>query len=184
MLFVGAVAFPTFAADEDDKEMSDVLSFSMKSLEGEEVDFSKYEGKVLLIVNVASRCGLTPQYENLQAVYEKYQDKGFAVLGFPCNQFGGQEPGSSQEIAEFCSSRYDVTFDMFEKVDVNKDSACDLYKYLTKLELDPAGSGDISWNFEKFLVGKDGKVLARFSPRTKPDSDEVLEAIEKALGAE
>ncbi len=159
------------------------LAFKMDSLEGKPVELKKYAGKVVLVVNVASKCGLTPQYTELQSVYSKYKDKGLAVLGFPCNQFAGQEPGTSEEISEFCSKNYGVTFDMFSKVDVNGDKACDFYKYLTSQDTKPQGAGKISWNFEKFLIGRDGKVVARFGPRTEPDAPEVIEAIEKALAA-
>ena len=157
------------------------LAFKMDSLEGKPVELKKYAGKVLLVVNVASECGLTPQYAELQEIYGKFKDKGLVVLGFPCNQFGTQEPGTNKEISEFCTKNYGVTFDMFSKVDVNGDKACDLYKYLTTQETKPQGAGKISWNFEKFLIGRDGKVVARFNPRVKPDAPEVLEAIEKAL---
>ena len=168
-------------ADGDTKKVAPALGFTMKSLDGKEISLDKYLGKVVLVVNVASKCGLTPQYEQLQALHEKYGEQGLAVLGFPCNQFGKQEPGTADEIREFCRANYGVTFDMFAKIDVNGDSACDLYKYLKSLKTEPAGPGEISWNFEKFLVDRNGKVIARFSPRTKPDSDEVVQAIEKAL---
>ena len=137
----------------------------------------------MLIVNVASKCGLTPQYEQLQKLHEKYADQGLAILGFPCNQFLGQEPGSADEIAEFCKKNYGVGFDMFAKVDVKGDKACDLYKLLTALETKPTGAGDISWNFEKFVLDKDGFVVGRFSPRTKPDAPEIVELIEAQLNA-
>jgi glutathione peroxidase len=169
-------------AAEDAK--ASALKFKMKKLDGKEFDLAKYKGKVLLVVNVASECGLTPQYEQLQAVYKKYRDKGLVVVGFPCNQFGSQEPGSAAEIREFCTENYGVTFDMFDKVEVNGDNACDLYKYLTSLDTKPQGAGKISWNFEKFLIGRDGEVIARFSPRIKPDADEVIKAIEDALASQ
>ena len=158
------------------------LAHEMKSLQGKEVKLAeKYDNKVVLIVNVASECGLTPQYEELQALHKKYAKRGLAVLGFPCNQFGRQEPGSSEEIQAFCKQNYGVEFDMFEKVEVNGDGACDLYKYLTKLDTKPQGAGKISWNFEKFLLGRDGEVVARFGPRTSPSDKEVTSAIEAAL---
>jgi glutathione peroxidase len=157
------------------------LDFKAKSIKGKEVDLSQYKGKVLLVVNVASKCGLTPQYEPLEALHEKYADKGLAVLGFPCNQFGAQEPGTNAEVEEFCKSTYDVKFDLFSKIDVNGDNACDLYKYLTSLDAKPAGKGKISWNFEKFLIGRDGQVVARFAPRTSPTDPEVIKAIEAEL---
>ncbi|MCA9128331.1 MAG: glutathione peroxidase [Planctomycetales bacterium] len=158
-----------------------IYSQKMKSLTGEEVDLSKYRGKTLLIVNTASRCGATPQYEPLQALHEKYGEKGLAVLGFPCNQFGSQEPGSAKQIAEFCERNYGVKFDMFSKVDVNGDDAAPIYKYLTSKQAGIDDTGAIKWNFEKFLVSKDGNVLARFRTGTSPDSPEVIELIEKAL---
>lgn len=170
----------TLAAEKEQAE-SKFLQLSMTSLAGEKVDFNKYKGKVILVVNTASKCGLTPQYEGLQALHEKYQSKGLAVVGFPCNQFGTQEPGSSKDISEFCTTKYGVKFDMFEKIDVNGREACDLYKYLTSLNLKPAGTGDITWNFEKFLIDRQGNVIARFSPRTKPNDADLVAAIEGAL---
>lgn len=166
---------------EESETAPTALSFTMKSLDGKPVELKSYEGKVVLIVNVASQCGLTPQYEQLQALHEKYADKGLAVLGFPCNQFGKQEPGSADEIREFCTKNYGVKFDMFSKIDVNGDSACDLYKLLKSVDTKPTEKGEISWNFEKFLIDRHGKVIARFSPRTKPEAAEVTEAIEAAL---
>lgn len=159
------------------------LSYDMTTLDGETVALSKYKGNVVLIVNVASECGLTPQYEQLQALHEKYAGRGLAVIGFPCNQFGGQEPGTAEEIRQFCSRNYGVEFDMFAKVDVNGENACGLYNYLTQLDTQPKGPGEISWNFEKFLIGRDGNVIARYSPQTKPDALEIIEAVEKALAA-
>lgn len=161
------------------EEAASVLDHEMKSLTGKDVDLSKYEGKVVLIVNVASKCGYTPQYKGLQAIHEKYADQGLVILGFPCNQFGKQEPGTPEEIADFCEKNYGVTFDLFAKVDVNGDDACDLYKELTDKEA-PYG-GPIKWNFEKFLVGKDGKVIERYRSAIKPESPELTGAIEKAL---
>lgn len=159
-----------------------VLDVSMKMLDGKEVNLAeRYKGKVLLVVNVASKCGLTPQYTELQGLHDKYADQGLAVAGFPCNQFRGQEPGSATEIAEFCTKNYGVKFDMYQKVEVNEDGACKLYKSLTATETKPQEKGKISWNFEKFLIGRDGQVVARFSPKTKPDDKEVIAAIEKEL---
>ncbi len=170
-------------AKEGTSESKQVLNYKMKSLAGKDVDLKQYAGKVVLIVNVASRCGLTPQYEGLQGLYDKYKDKGLVILGFPCNQFGKQEPGSADEIAKFCKDNYAVTFDMFDKVDVNGEGACDLYKQLTALDVPPKGTGKISWNFEKFLVGRNGQVAGRFEPRTNPTSSALTEAIEKELAA-
>ncbi|MBD3672881.1 MAG: glutathione peroxidase [Planctomycetaceae bacterium] len=158
-----------------------VLDFKMKTLDGKEVDLSKYQGKVLLIVNTASKCGATPQYEQLQGLFETYGPKGLEVVGFPCNQFGSQEPGTASEIREFCTSNYSVTFDMFSKIDVNGADAAPLYKYLTSKETNPESPGPVKWNFEKFLIGKDGKILARFRTGVKPDDPKVISAIESAL---
>ena len=160
------------------------LDFKMKSLDGKEVDLNKYQGDVVLVVNVASECGLTPQYEQLQALHEKYGAQGLRVIGFPCNQFGRQEPGSAEEIREFCTSNYGVTFDLFEKVDVNGNDACPLYKLLTGLAAKPKGAGDVSWNFEKFLIDRGGKVVGRFEPQTGPNDPVLIGVIEGELKAD
>lgn len=157
------------------------LNFKMKALDGKEVDLGKYQGKVVLIVNVASKCGLTPQYTQLQALHDKYAAKGLAIVAFPCNQFGGQEPGTSDDIKQFCTAKYGVKFDMFGKIEVNGDGACPLYKYLTSLKTQPKGDGKIDWNFEKFIVNRKGEVVARFAPRVKPDDADVLKVIEAEL---
>ena len=173
------VITPSMSNAEDEPK---ALKFKMKTLEGKEVSLEeKYLGKVVLFVNVASKCGLTPQYKKLQALHEKYADKGLAIVGVPCNQFGGQEPGTADEIATFCEKNYGVEFDMLEKVNVNGDKACDLYKHLTSLDAKPAGKGKISWNFEKFLVDRKGNVVHRMSPRTSPDDEELVKAIETEL---
>lgn len=156
------------------------LDHKLKTIDGEEKNLADYKGKVVLIVNVASKCGLTPQYEGLQALYEKHEKEGFVVLGVPCNQFLGQEPGTEKQIKEFCTTKYKVTFPMFSKIDVNGDKADPLYKYLTAQKSNNL-SGDISWNFEKFLIGKDGKLVGRFGPKTKPTDKEFVSAIEAAL---
>ena len=158
-----------------------MLQFKMKSLAGDDVDLAQYQGQVLLIVNVASECGYTPQYKGLQALYTKYAPDGFAVLGFPCNQFGQQEPGTAQQIATFCQQRYGVTFPMFEKVAVNGPNQCGLYKYLTSQDTKPQGAGPIQWNFEKFLLAHDGKVVAHFPSHVAPESKALVEAIEREL---
>ena len=157
-----------------------IESIPVKDIDGKATSLKAYDGKVLLIVNVASHCGFTPQYKALEAVYEKYKGKGFAVLGFPCNQFGAQEPGSTEEIKQFCSSKYNVSGPMFDKIEVNGPGRHALYVALAGQE--SPFPGDIKWNFTKFLVGRDGKIVKRFESRTTPDSPEVLAAIEAALG--
>lgn len=151
----------------------------LKDIDGKDTSLKDYQGKVLLIVNVASHCGYTPQYKPLEALQEKYKDKGFTVLGFPCNQFGGQEPGTSEEIKQFCSTKYSVTFPLFEKLEVNGPNRHPLYVALAGK--DSPFPGDIKWNFNKFLIGRDGKILKRFDSKTTPDSPEVISAIEAAL---
>jgi glutathione peroxidase len=153
----------------------------LKTLGGQPASLGDLSGKTLLVVNVASKCGLTPQYTGLEALHEQFAERGFAVVGFPCNQFGGQEPGSAEEIAEFCSATYGVTFPMFEKIDVNGADRHPVYTELTALADAEGEAGDIQWNFEKFLVGPDGKALARFRPGTQPDAPEVIAAIEASL---
>jgi glutathione peroxidase len=160
---------------------SSIHGIAVKDIDGKDTTLGAYKGKVLLIVNVASKCGLTPQYKALEAVHEKYKDKGFTVLGFPCNQFAGQEPGSNQEIKVFCSTKYNVTFPLFDKIDVNGDKRHPLYVELAGKE--SPFPGDIKWNFGKFLIGRDGKILKRFEPKTTPDDSEVIAAIEEALAA-
>jgi glutathione peroxidase len=160
---------------------SSVLDFTLNSIDGKPAPLSQYHGKVVLIVNVASRCGYTPQYTGLEKVYETYKDKGFVILGFPANNFGGQEPGTDEEIKTFCSSKYNVTFPMYSKISVKGAEIHPLYQFLTDKQTNPAGAGDIKWNFTKFLVGKDGKVIARFESAVTPESPEVTGAIEKAL---
>jgi len=157
------------------------LDFCMKNLQGKDVPLAAYRGKVLLVVNVASKCGLTPQYEQLEALHEKYGPKGLAILAFPCNQFGNQEPGTPAEIEQFCRTKYGVKFDLFAKVEVNGPEACAFYKYLTAQPTKPKGPGKISWNFEKFIIGRNGEVVARFDPRTRPDAPEVVQIIEAEL---
>ncbi|MGI5369334.1 glutathione peroxidase [Streptomyces sp. A244] len=160
---------------------SSPLDVEIGALQGGPADLSQYAGKAVLVVNVASKCGLTPQYTGLEKLHEQYAARGFSVLGVPCNQFLGQEPGSADEIAEFCSATYGVTFPMTEKVDVNGEGRHPLYDRLTGFADAEGHSGDIRWNFEKFLIGRDGRVVARFSPQTEPDSAEVVAAIESQL---
>jgi glutathione peroxidase len=159
------------------------LGFTMKSLAGEDVPLAKYHGKVVLIVNVASRCGHTRQYADLQALHEKYAEQGLAILGFPCNQFGGQEPGTAEDIQQFCSTRYNVTFDMFDKTEVKGDGAAPLFAYLTGESSPLEDKGEIKWNFEKFLLDRSGTPIARFRSKVNPSSEQVVAAIESALAA-
>jgi glutathione peroxidase len=153
------------------------------ALDGSEGQLAQQKGNVTLIVNVASQCGLTPQYAGLQRLQEQYKDRGFAVLGFPCNQFGAQEPGTPAEIGQFCETNYGVTFPMFEKIDVNGDDRHALYDELTKAADAEGHTGDIRWNFEKFLVSRDGQVIARFSPLVEPEAPEIVETLEKELSS-
>jgi glutathione peroxidase len=158
-----------------------IYDIPVKDIDGTATNLSAYKGKVLLIVNVASHCGFTPQYTALEATYKKYSDQGFVILGFPCNQFGGQEPGSDEEIQQFCTSKFSVTFPMFDKIEVNGANRHPLYVILAGG--DSPFPGDITWNFNKFLIGKDGKILKRFDSKVKPESAEITAAIEAALAA-
>jgi glutathione peroxidase len=158
-----------------------IYDVSLKDIDGKSTSLKAYEGKVLLIVNVASKCGYTPQYAGLEALHEKYKDKGLMVLGFPCNQFGSQEPGTNEEIKQFCSSKYQVTFPLFDKIEVNGPNRHALYVLLAG-DASPF-PGNIKWNFNKFLIGRDGKVLKRFESSVKPDSTELTQAVEAALAA-
>jgi glutathione peroxidase len=160
---------------------SSLYDIPVKDIDGKDTSLKAYQGKVLLIVNVASKCGLTPQYKALEAVYEKYKDKGFVILAFPCNQFNGQEPGTNEQIKEFCSTKYNVSFPLFDKIEVNGPSRHALYVALAGT--DSPYPGDIKWNFGKFLISRDGKIVKRFEPRTVPDAPEVTAAIEGALAA-
>jgi glutathione peroxidase len=174
--FLGAIilmAGSTFAA-------SNVYDFTLPSIDGNPTPLADFKGKVVLIVNVASQCGYTPQYSALESIYEKYKSQGFVILGFPANNFGAQEPGTNAEIKTFCSRKYNVTFPMYSKVSVKGDDQTPLYQYLTKDTSAPI-SGDIKWNFTKFLVDKNGNVVQRFEPKVTPDSPEVTSAIEKLL---
>lgn len=161
----------------------DLYDIPLRTLDGDSASLADYKGKALLIVNVASKCGLTPQYEGLERLHERFGGQGFSVLGFPCNQFGGQEPGTSEEIAEFCSTTYGVTFPMFAKGDVNGPDRQALYTELTATADAEGAAGDVQWNFEKFLVSPEGRITARFRPQTQPESDEVVAAVEAALPA-
>ena len=165
---------PTHAADS-------IYAIPLKDIDGKATSLKPYQGKVMLIVNVASKCGYTPQYAGLEALHQKYEKQGLTVLGFPCNQFGGQEPGSNEEIKQFCTSKYNVTFSMFDKLNVNGEKRHALYVLLAGK--DSPVPGDIKWNFNKFLVGRDGKIIKRFDSKVKPDAPELTEAIEAALAA-
>ncbi len=156
-------------------------NFTLTDIDGNELDLADYRGKVLLIVNVASRCGLTPHYTGLQALHERLADQGLVIIGAPCNQFGAQEPGSAGEIKEFCSVRYGVTFPLTAKLEVHGPGRDPLYAWLCDQQSGPDGAGDIAWNFAKFVIGKDGALVARFAPTTKPDDPELLAAIQGAL---
>lgn len=180
-LFTG-YSLPAFSTDEKGTtSVSPVLNFTMNSLNGKPVSLAKYQGKVVVIVNVASRCGYTPQYKDLEALHEKYGSKGLAILGFPANEFGKQEPGTNSQIAEFCSKNYGVKFDMFSKVVVKGDGQCELYKFLTSKETNPKFSGDIKWNFEKFIVSRDGEIVARYASNLSPSADEFVKTLETQL---
>ena len=155
-----------------------IHEFKMKNIEGKDVELSEYKGKVLLVVNVASKCGATPQYEQLQALHDKYKEKGLVVVGVPCNQFGGQEPGTEKDIQKFCTDKYKVTFPMMSKVDVNGEKEDPLYKFL---KAHAESKDDVKWNFEKFVVSKEGKVVNRFKTAVEPDADEVVSVVESEL---
>jgi len=156
-----------------------IYDFTMKSIDGQPTSLASYKGKVVMVVNVASRCGFTPQYAGLEALYEKYKDKGFVIVGVPANNFAQQEPGTNEEIKKFCSTKYNVTFPMLAKVSVKGDDKTPLYQYLTSPSEDPQFGGEIKWNFTKFLVGRDGAVIRRYAPRTRPEA--IAADIEKVL---
>ncbi|HVT79148.1 MAG TPA: glutathione peroxidase [Phycisphaerae bacterium] len=188
---IAAVSLAGFAADPATAPAAApagtpaALAFSVKDIDGKDVNLWSYKGKVLLILNVASKCGNTPQYEGLEKMYTKYKDKGLVVMGFPANDFGGQEPGSNEQIKEFCSATYDVQFPMFAKVQVlkkDKDMA-PLFTYLTNQESKPLSKGDIKWNFEKFLISREGKLVGRFDNKMKPEDPVIVKAVEAELDA-
>jgi glutathione peroxidase len=160
-----------------------VYDFTMNSIDGKPTSLSSYKGKVVLLVNVASRCGYTPQYTALESTYEKFKGRNFVIVGIPANNFGAQEPGTNEEIKTFCSTKYNVTFPMMAKVSVKGGDIAPLYQYLTDKSANPSTGGEIQWNFTKFLVGADGKIVARFEPKVTPDDPQVTSAIEKALSA-
>ena len=163
--------------------MTTFHDFKHADIDGHDVSLDRYKGKVLLVVNVASRCGLTPQYTGLEELYRAYRERCFEVLGYPCNQFAGQEPGSEADIKTFCSTQYDVTFPLFRKLDVNGADAHPLYAWLTAQDVQPEGAGPIKWNFGKFLIGKDGTIVARHKPTTAPSAEALVADVERALGA-
>jgi len=182
-LISAAVLFLVEAKDskETKKGSKSMYDFTLKDVGGRDVKLEQFRGQVVMLVNVASKCGYTPQYDGLQKIYEQYKDRGFTILGFPANNFGAQEPGSNEEIKEFCRINYGVTFPIFSKISVKGDDIHPLYKYLTEKETNPEFGGEIKWNFNKFLVGKDGKIIARFDSKDKPEDTQVTGAIEQAL---
>jgi len=180
-LGLALLAGPGAAQQKVSKKVPPVLQFTVNDIDGKSVDLARYQGKVLLIVNVASECGYTPQYKGLQALHDKYAKEGLAVLGFPCNDFGAQEPGSEADIKKFCTTNYKVAFDMFAKVKIDGAAPSALFKYLTSKETNPKHGGPVRWNFEKFLIARDGTVAARFLSDVEPESDAVISAIRKEL---
>lgn len=168
-------------AEKDQPQVPAALNFAVKRLSGDDTHLSQYYGDVVLFINTASKCGLTPQYEQLQQLHETYHEAGLSILGFPANNFGKQEPGTDKQISVFCKENYGVEFDMFSKISVKGKDQAPLYRFLTSEDTNPKFAGPVRWNFDKFLASRDGKVIARFSPRTRPDAKEVVEAIKKAL---
>ena len=177
ILMAAAILLPILSLQAADS----IYDIPLKDIDGNATSLKPYKGQVVLVVNVASHCGFTPQYAALEAVYQKYKSQGLVICGFPCNQFGGQEPGTDTEIKQFCTAKYNVTFPMFDKLEVNGDNRHPLYVLLAGK--DSPFPGDIRWNFTKFVIGRDGKILNRFDSKVKPDSDEVTTAIETALAA-
>jgi len=179
LLIASTILFAQENLIDDKNEKQVIYNFIANDIDSNEVPLSKFYGDVLLIVNVASECGNTPQYKGLQNIYEKYNDEGFEILAFPCKDFGGQEPGSNKEIKYFCSTNYDVTFNLFDKVKILGDKKNKLYEYLiTEVKAD---KGDVKWNFEKFLIFRDGEIIERFRSKIKPESKEITSAIENEL---
>jgi glutathione peroxidase len=176
-----AAPFGVVSAADPSKKPASVLDFHVKDIEGKDVDLASYKGKVLMIVNTASQCGLTPQYKDLEAIYEKYKGQGLEILAFPANEFGKQEPGTNEQIKEFCSTKYKVSFPLFSKIVVKGKGIDPLFDFLTSDATDPKFAGEIKWNFNKFLVNRKGEVIARIEPREKPSTESVIGIIEKAL---
>jgi glutathione peroxidase len=184
MMMVGSAtgnAKEAVAKKETSDTQKSVHAFTMKNIDGVDVPLSRYRGKVMLIVNVASKCGYTPQYTDLEELNKRYRERGLAVLGFPANNFGWQEPGTDEEIKTFCTTRYNVSFDMFSKISVKGSDQDPLYTYLTSEEANPETAGGVKWNFTKYLVDRNGKVIAKFGSGVKPLSEEVVKAVEEAL---
>jgi glutathione peroxidase len=179
LLLGGTALVP--AQDKKENKVPKVLQFKMKNIDGKEVDLASYQGKVVLIVNVASECGYTPQYKPLQALYAKHAKEGLVILGFPCNDFGDQEPGNDAKVKEFACNEYNVTFDLFSKVKILGNDACPLYKFLTTKDTNPTFAGPVRWNFEKFLIARDGTVVARFASDVDLEGAEFVGAIEREL---
>lgn len=183
-LILGAYGFGylgSSASNMSNVNAKSIYEINAMDIDGNDVNLGDYKDKVVMFVNTASKCGYTPQYKGLQAIYDKYKDRGFVVLGFPTNNFGGQEPGSNEEIKEFCTLKYKVSFPMFAKISVKGEDQHPLYQYLTSVKTNPNFSGEISWNFNKFLANHKGETIARFSSKETPESKEVTNAIEKAL---
>ncbi len=181
MVFVAALVWFGYSRVNAGGEAVNVLRHTMTDINGEDIPLSQYEGRVVMIVNVASKCGFTPQYEELESLYQQYREAGFVILGFPANDFMGQEPGTDAEILEFCSLNYGVSFPIFSKISVLGRNKAPLYDDLVSRRTNPDHGGMIKWNFTKFLIGRDGKPIARFGPATSPSADEVIQAIEAAL---
>ena len=184
LLLITCMVIPTFSSAQNMSDPETIYQFEMTSLQGESVSLEEYKGKVVLLVNVASKCGLTPQYEDLQATYTKYKDEGLVILGFPANNFAWQEPGSDQEIEQFCTKNYGVDFPMFSKISVKGKDQHPLYQFLTQKEKNGVLDAKMKWNFQKFLVGKDGKLISVIDPRTKVTEEEVVTEIEGLLNAD
>ncbi len=182
ILIACVVLLTAAVAAAGEEAVKSIYDFTMRDMDGKDVSLADFRGQVVMLVNVASKCGFTPQYAGLETLYRKHKDRGFAILGFPANNFLFQEPGSDADIRAFCSTKYNVTFPMFSKISVKGADQHPLYRYLTAKDTNPEFGGAITWNFNKFLVGRDGKILARFGSKAEPMSEEVVKAVEEALG--